>query len=168
MVSVLVSAFAACDQDDGDDDAAPIVTTTMTSENDDEDPVVDNTTPSQGIVELEAALAGSKEIGHEGDRDGEGTASVAVDVNNREICFTLTVSGLDSVTGAHIHRGSATENGAIVVPLQAPTNGRAEGCVRDVDIPLATTIAGNPSGYYVNVHTEDHPDGAVRGQLEAG
>jgi hypothetical protein len=38
------------------------------------------------------------------------------------------------------------------------------GCVsaaRD----LIKTIRMNPSNYYVNVHTTDFPDGAIRGQL---
>ena len=29
-------------------------------------------------------------------------------------------------------------------------------------------IVDNPAGYYVNLHTEDFPAGAIRGQLAAG
>ena len=43
-------------------------------------------------------------------------------------------------------------------------NGRSSGCVTpegfDVDALLA-----DPAGYYVNVHTNVHPSGLVRGQL---
>jgi hypothetical protein len=34
-----------------------------------------------------------------------------------------------------------------------------------VDAALYDEIASSPSSFYVNVHTSDHPNGAVRGQL---
>ena len=41
------------------------------------------------------------------------------------------------------------------------------GCQTDVDETAAAAIFTDPSGHYVNVHSETYPDGAVRGQLEA-
>jgi hypothetical protein len=39
------------------------------------------------------------------------------------------------------------------------------GCVQDVDAETIAGITADPAAYYVNIHTEQFPDGAVRGQL---
>ena len=41
----------------------------------------------------------------------------------------------------------------------------AGGCVSGADPDLTRDIRRHPSRYYVNVHTADFPDGAIRGQL---
>jgi CHRD domain-containing protein len=52
-----------------------------------------------------------------------------------------------------------------VVPLTAPdASGKASGCV-NVARTLVRAILANPGNYYVNVHTTDFPNGAVRGTL---
>ena len=168
---VLPLAFAACG-DDEDDDAAltaegesEMVDDTTTTVDDNEDPGVDNTTPSQGLIELRAELAGATG----GDPDGSGTAKVRVDVNNREICYTIDTENLGDVTGSHIAEQPAQGETAIVVPLSSgkPLEGTVlEGCAREVDRPLATTISANPGRYEVHVVTAEHPDGAIRGTLE--
>jgi hypothetical protein len=48
--------------------------------------------------------------------------------------------------------------------LLAPTTGTSEGCAR-IAPDLAAAIQANPSEYYVNVHSQAHIAGAVRGQL---
>ena len=95
---------------------------------------------------------------------GSGTATVTINLSKGQLCYTLTVSGLNStVTAAHIHRQST---GDIVVPLTAPTTGTSSGCV-DVAKSLLREIATNPGAFYVNVHTTDKPTGQVRGNLTA-
>jgi hypothetical protein len=68
-------------------------------------------------------------------------------------------------TGAHIHEGGPGVAGGVVVPLTAPdATGMASGCAH-ADAGLIGRIGANPGGFYVNVHTTDHPGGAIRGQL---
>ena len=145
------------------------VTTTSTTEDELErdDPGTDNTTPSQGLIELEATLSGDGLSGGEGDKDGSGVASVRVDVNNRELCFTLGTQSLEDPTAAHIHDGLEGEEGAIVVALAPPQNGSVDGCINKLAADLATKLAGNPERYYVDVHTKNATGPALRGQLEA-
>ncbi len=77
----------------------------------------------------------------------------------------MNVSGLEQVTAAHIHTGGAGEAGSPVLTLEAPDDGASGGC-QPVAADLAQALLGNPGGYYVNVHTQAAPGGAIRGQLE--
>ena len=81
------------------------------------------------------------------------------------ICYTLHVINTDAPTAAHIHEGGVDVAGPVVVPFSPPRGGNSNGCVSNVDSAMVSRIVGNPSGFYVNVHTSDFPDGAVRGQL---
>jgi len=84
------------------------------------------------------------------------------------VCFEITVSDITlPATGAHIHVGTVTEAGPIVVPLTPPdASGFSSGCVEDVSRELIKNIIQNPEAYYVNVHTlPGFAAGAVRGQL---
>jgi CHRD domain len=119
---------------------------------------------------LFASLKGSKEISptgqrNAGDRNGKGSFSATVSGNR--LCFGIQVASIGRPTAAPIHRGRAGVNGAIVVPLRAPTAGSpgtSAGCVV-VSATLLREIQTTPSGFYANVHTTDFSGGAVRGQL---
>lgn len=115
-------------------------------------------------TQLSASLSGANEVG-DGDPDGTGSAVVDIDPETGEVCFAITVSGVDAPSAAHIHVGGAGTNGGVVVDFDwANTNG--EGCVT-APSPTLVAITTNPSLYYVNVHNADFPGGAVRGQLAA-
>jgi hypothetical protein len=113
---------------------------------------------------LDTMLTGAAERPGPGDPDGSGTASLRVNPGTGEICYTLTVTGIDAPVAAHIHEAPAGEPGQVVVPLAAPVAGASTACV-DVDPELARDIVRDPEAYYVNVHTAAYPGGAVRGQL---
>jgi hypothetical protein len=113
---------------------------------------------------LTATLTGAAERPGPGDRNGSGTADLDLMPTRERICYTITVNNIAPATDAHIHRGSASEAGPIVKTLKPPTDGSSSGCVRSGRM-LIRKIKNNPSGYYVNVHNEDFPSGAVRGQL---
>ena len=121
---------------------------------------------------LTTRVSGAEEVGPEGeldvgDSDGAGVATVAVSTSARRVCFELWVHDVVlPAVAAHIHGAPPGVNGSVVVPLRAPDGaGRASGCARRLDRSLVEDLVDDPSSYYVNVHTSDFPDGAVRGQL---
>ncbi len=59
----------------------------------------------------------------------------------------------------HVRR--ATISKVLVAPN---ASGVSFGCV-SASADVIAAIRANPSNYYVNVHTTDFPDGAIRGQL---
>jgi hypothetical protein len=114
---------------------------------------------------LSTVLTGAAEVPGPGDPDATGTASLRVNPGLEQLCFELTAAGIDGdLTGAHVHVGSVTEAGPVVVPLAAPVEGSSSGCVT-VDRELAVAIVSDPASYYVNVHSTVFPAGAIRGQL---
>jgi len=118
-----------------------------------------------GPYSLGAPLTGAQEAPGPGDPDGFGWARITVGTDTSEVCFRLSVAGVEEITAAHIHEGAAGEAGPVVVPLEAPVSGLSAGCVA-VDPALVADIVMNPTGYYVNVHSVAYPAGAVRGQLD--
>lgn len=118
---------------------------------------------------LTAELTGSAQVPGPGDPTGSGSFEGGIVLNEAsgELCYRLEVSDLSSdVTAAHIHAGAEGEQGGIHIPLSAPLGGPVEECVT-VNATELVPLMDNPDQYYVNVHTQGHPDGAVRGQLES-
>lgn len=110
-------------------------------------------------------LTGAAEKPTAGDPDGSGIAVVTI--NGTTLTWTILVTNINPPTASHIHLGAIDVAGGVVVNFNPSfVNGTAAGTVT-IATELAAAIAGNPSGYYVNVHTSDFPDGAVRGQLGA-
>lgn len=126
---------------------------------------------SSTVPPLFAVLLGGNEVSatgeaNAGDKNGRGSATVIID--GTKLCFGILVEAIDTPILAHIHRGVAGVNGPIVVDLVPPDAGdpgASSGCVSESDKELLGEIQNRPVGFYVNVHTERFPAGAVRGQL---
>ena len=95
-----------------------------------------------------------------------GTAVVRIRKAAGLVCYRLHAANVTlPTTASHIHRGAATVNGPVVVPFTAPgADGNSSGCTAST-AALIDEIIGNPAGFYVNVHTKEHPGGAIRAQL---
>jgi hypothetical protein len=94
----------------------------------------------------------------------------------------VNVSNIDKVTATHIHSGKVGENGPIVVtlfktetPSPEPINGNlASGNITNANLegPMAgktlldLTKSIELGETYINVHTEENPNGEIRGQLK--
>jgi hypothetical protein len=123
------------------------------------------------------------------DAGGEGLTPVAFP-GEYYLCYDLVTRNIGEITGAHIHevaRGAGDDrtnarklNGPVVVDLLAGADGTvfkdaAGNVTDDADAAASTCVTADdgvieeiledPSEYYVNVHTDAHPGGAIRGQL---
>jgi hypothetical protein len=119
-----------------------------------------------------AVMTGAKEVdvsGNTGTGDPNGRGSFSATFDGRQLCYGIQVKNINDPVAAHIHRGSRRVAGPVVQPLDHPTSGdpgASSACVR-LSRSLARQIKATPGRFYVNVHTADLPNGAVRGQLFA-
>lgn len=111
-------------------------------------------------------LSGPQEVPGPGDDDAIGEAWLSVNGETNQVCWSINVAGMNlPAAAAHIHVGAEGESGSPVVTLSAPSlEGSSAGCA-EADATVVQEILANPTGYYVNVHNADFPDGATRGQL---
>ena len=129
---------------------------------------------SAGGRPMSTSLSWTEEVNasgvpNQGEPNATGHASLTFNPGQGEVCWDITVSGLTSlVTRSHIHNAAAGTNGGIVVDFFNNFDGipgtHFTGCA-PASRTLILEIMHNPSNYYVNVHSQLRPGGAVRGQL---
>lgn len=117
---------------------------------------------------LGAVLTGASEVPPNAN-SGFGNATVTFDSNRENIHVTITVANLGSpINNFHIHEAPPGSNGPVVVNLIGLGGTFVNGTMTGT-FPIAADVAqrmiGNPSNFYVNVHTVALPGGAVRGAL---
>jgi hypothetical protein len=122
------------------------------------------TAAPQPLATLEAHLTTA--VPGPGDPDGHGSAMVKV--YETKVCYTLAVTGIKPATEAHIHKGAKGQTGPVVVPTDQTSFNHprptSSGC-EAIPSSLSMDLSQNPSNYYVNVHNNPYPEGAIRGQL---
>lgn len=119
-----------------------------------------------GFVEAtyDAQLNGASVVGT-GDPDGTAVAQLTVTRDTDGVCYNVwNVRNIGAATGAHIHRGVAGQNGPVVAALEGGEGQGWNGCVERTGLADEILTSG-PQQYYVQVHTSDYPNGAIRGQL---
>ena len=110
---------------------------------------------------LIAAMSGQEESPL-GDPNGYGAARF--EVLGRNVCFRIVAKQIEPTLVGHIHRGDPGAVGPPVVTLYTGDVPTRKRCVKATRA-LAREIARFPARFYVNVHTQTFPDGAIRGQL---
>ena len=106
---------------------------------------------------LEASLHG----GSAGDPDGTGHATLTLYKKAGKVCATITWAHIGTPTAAHVHRRS---DGGVVLGLTSSVTGGPK-CRTGVKHKLIERLAEHPRRYYVNVHNDAFPAGAIRGRL---
>ena len=131
-----------------------------------------------------ATLSGDKEVPPV-TTQATGTAGFSQPHLNN-MTYGIKVSNIGNVTMAHIHQGKEGQNGPVIVTLfkagnetgTGPVNGQLVGGTitndklegplagKSVEVDLVKVIQDGEA--YVNVHTTQNPDGAIRGQISGG
>ncbi len=119
---------------------------------------------------LAADLSGANEIPTPiTNTTGSGRLVLTFDPATNRADYSLDVTGLVSVTQAHLHRGVAGVNGPVAYWLYDPNGVKAPSGAFPVTGTFTVTASDIPlllsGGLYANVHTAANPGGELRGQL---
>ena len=101
----------------------------------------------------------------------------AYDVSTDTITYAINATNIEGVTAGHTHLGKQGENGPIVVTFfkyDSPTNEVSENGTITADqlegpmkgkrvSDLALAVANGT--LYINIHTNENPNGELRGQV---
>ena len=146
------------------------------------------TAPSPTSVVFTAQLSPANEVPPVTNSDASATGNVTITFNNLTydatgkilsgtVDFAITLTGFPvatTITGAHIHTGTAGSTGAVIVDTGITGEGgvsllTGSGSINRVGIsgtPTAlASVIQSPAGVYFNVHTSNNTNGAIRGQL---
>ncbi|MEU3855234.1 CHRD domain-containing protein [Streptomyces sp. NPDC029554] len=125
--------------------------------------------PSASFI---ATLTGSQEVPEAGKKvgDPDGAAQALVSVKGDRVTFALKWRDIGAPSLGHIHEGKAGTNGAVKVTMfgtaMPDTVNAAAGQATVTDAALAKRLRTDPGSFYLNLHSKEFPDGAVRGQLK--
>jgi hypothetical protein len=134
--------------------------------------------PSALAASFGVSMNGSNEVPL-GDTNGVGFADLILE--GTTLRYAVVVYNVDRPTAMHVHPGRRGETGPPIIPLPEPFV-RLEGCpglgaplcgerwatlgTVELDVETADDLVINPAVFYLNVHNEAHPSGAVRGQVQ--
>jgi hypothetical protein len=108
---------------------------------------------------LHATLAGSPTT----DPDGAGSADLTLNQGHGQICFNVSWTNVDTVTGVQVQK--LADDSVVASLTDDFTDGNGKGCVNGVAKKAIMALRQHPDQYYVNVLVGDPATGAIRGTL---
>jgi hypothetical protein len=144
-----------------------------------------NSALAQKEQQFVAKLSGSNEVPAV-STPASGTATFTLSADGKSLGYVIDVANINGVMGAHIHSGKTGQNGPIIAGLfntgmVGPPSGKVNGQLIKGTITspsLQGTMPGKQvsdlisifknQGAYVNIHTQQHQNGEIRGQIISG
>jgi hypothetical protein len=112
----------------------------------------------------EVPAADGKAVG-----DPDGYAVSFLQLKGSSVDYSLAWVKIGAPILGHVHQGVFGQNGPVKISLfttPVPQGIFAiSGTVSEVDPALVNEVRRNPIGFYANLHTQEFPGGAVRGQF---
>jgi hypothetical protein len=116
------------------------------------------------------AIAGASQVTLSGSQEvppvqtpAKGSGTIMVN-DDKSVSGGVTTKGVKGIA-AHIHEGAPGKNGGVAVPLEKKSDNEwaVPAGAKFTDAQFKAYKAGE---LYVNVHSAEHKDGEIRGQLK--
>lgn len=107
------------------------------------------------------AITGTQEAPEPITTDASGTFDGTYDRDTNIITYTITFTNI-TPTAMHFHKGAPGVAGGVEIPIPGTTSPIKGSTPALTDAQEADLLAGN---WYVNIHSQEHPSGEIRGQL---
>jgi len=114
------------------------------------------------------AMDGAQEVpGGSGDPDGTATGTLTLSSLAGLLSFSILFSNIDDPIALDIHFGAAGVEADPLVTLPVSDGVDPNPLIGTVALPdaILQSMIGDPTAFYVNLHTAAFPNGAVRGQV---
>ncbi len=135
---------------------------------------IDSTSISHHNANFSARLSGQREVPPV-QTVANGTADLVP--TNDSVIYLVNTTNLKGIAAGHVHLAPPGQNGPIVVTLfnitstQSPSHFNGSFTSENLEGPMqGNPLSGligaiNNGTSYVNVHTKQHPNGEIRGQI---
>ncbi|WAJ72415.1 CHRD domain-containing protein [Catenovulum adriaticum] len=144
LIYLLVLSLTACSLDFGSD-----------NDSDPEEFKVSNT--------FNVVLSGSQEVPSV-TSDNKAEAIIEYDEDRMQFRAKLDATEVDNFSAAHIHQGYVGTNGDVAFAFE-PSETSGMYYIEETMLDQAAVEEMLDGGWYVNVHTQENPSGALRGQI---
>ncbi len=117
-------------------------------------------------VSFKVSLTGAQSVPPV-DTSGTGTADLTYDAATRVVTWNITYSGMSSpVTMAHFHGPAKPgQNGPVVIWLTKQGSPPTNPITGSATLTPEQAQQFSAGDWYINVHTQSHPAGEIRGQV---